>query len=50
MAAIPFFRNMLLGDACYVALLFRGFALAERRFLVLCEPDSVGPKMFPRAV
>ncbi|HZR05684.1 MAG TPA: DUF6580 family putative transport protein [Candidatus Udaeobacter sp.] len=49
-AAIPFFRNMLLGDACYVALLIGGFALAERRFLVLREPDSVGPKMFPRAV
>jgi hypothetical protein len=49
-AAIPFFRNMLLGDACYVALSFGGFALAERTFLVLREPDSVGPKMFPRAV
>jgi hypothetical protein len=49
-AAIPFFRNMLLSDACYVALLFGGFALAERRFLFLREPDSVGPKMFPRAV
>lgn len=49
-AAIPFFRNMLVGDACYVALLFGGFALAEKRFLVLREPDSVGPKVFPRAV
>lgn len=30
--ALPFFRNTLLGDAFYVALLFGGFALAERRF------------------
>ena len=29
-AAIPFFRNSLVGDACYVALLFGGFALVER--------------------
>jgi hypothetical protein len=31
-AALPFFRNSLLGDAFYTALLFGGFALAERRF------------------
>jgi hypothetical protein len=49
-AAIPFFRNMLLGDAGYVALLFGGFALAEKRFLVLREADSMMPKVFPRAV
>lgn len=49
-AAIPFFRNMLLGDAGYVALLFGGFALAEKQFVVLREPDSVMPKVFPRAV
>jgi hypothetical protein len=48
-AAIPFFRNMLLGDACYVALLFGGFALAEKRFVVLREPESVAPKILPRA-
>lgn len=30
-AALPFFRNTLLGDAFYSALLFGGFALAERR-------------------
>ena len=29
-AAIPFFRNSLIGDGCYVALLFGGFALVER--------------------
>jgi len=29
-AAIPFFRNSLAGDVCYVALLFGGFALVER--------------------
>jgi hypothetical protein len=46
-AAIPFFRNMLLGDACYVVLLFGGFALAEKRFVVLREPDSVVPKILP---
>ena len=31
-AGIPFFRNTLLGDAFYSALLFGGFALAERKF------------------
>jgi len=34
-AALPFFGNSLLGDACYAALLFGGFALAERRFSAL---------------
>lgn len=29
-AAIPFFRNTLIGDAAYVALLFGGYALLER--------------------
>ncbi len=29
-AAIPFFRNTLIGDAVYVALLFGGFALLQR--------------------
>jgi hypothetical protein len=29
-AGIPFFGNTLLGDACYAALFFGGFALAER--------------------
>jgi hypothetical protein len=31
-AALPFFRNALLGDAVYGALLFGGLALAEARF------------------
>lgn len=31
-AAIPFFRNELAGDAFYGLLLFGGFALMERRF------------------
>lgn len=31
-AAIPFFHWALLGDACYVTVLFGGFALAEKRF------------------
>lgn len=29
-AAIPFFRNTLIGDAAYTALLFGGFALLQR--------------------
>ena len=37
-AAIPFFRNTLLGDAFYTALLFSVVALAEKRFAVLREP------------
>lgn len=36
-AAIPFFRNTLLGDAFYAAALFGSFALAERRFPALRE-------------
>lgn len=31
-AALPFFRNSLLGDLFYNTLLFGGFAIAERRF------------------
>jgi hypothetical protein len=34
-AAIPFFRNTLLSDAIYNAILFGGFALAEARFPLL---------------
>lgn len=30
-AALPFFHNTLLGDAFYTAVLFGGFALAERK-------------------
>lgn len=40
-AAIPFFRNMLLGNLLYSALLFGGFALAENRFIRLREPAVV---------
>jgi hypothetical protein len=34
-AAIPFFQNTLAGDLVFAALLFGGFALAERRVPVL---------------
>src|ERR1700674_1810842 len=37
-AALPLFWNTLAGDAFYVALLFGGMALAERRFPSLREP------------
>src|SRR5438128_711996 len=36
-AAIPFFQNTLMGDALYTAVLFGGFALAEKSFPVLRE-------------
>src|SRR5215813_3547980 len=36
-AAIPFFQNTLAGDALYTAVLFGGFALAERCFPILSE-------------
>jgi len=38
-AAIPFFQNTLVGDALYVAVLFGGFALAEKLFPILRERD-----------
>jgi hypothetical protein len=41
-AALPFFRNMLLADAFYCAVLFGGLALAEKRFPRLREPQLVG--------
>jgi len=34
-AAVPFFRNTLLGDAMYTLVLFGGFALAQRYFSAL---------------
>jgi hypothetical protein len=37
LAAIPFFQNTLMGDALYTAVLFGGFALAERQFPILHE-------------
>jgi hypothetical protein len=42
-AAIPFFRNTLLGDATYTALLFGGFHLLEQRFVALIDrPLALG--------
>jgi len=37
-AAIPFFQNTLAGDLFFTALLFGGFALAERLFPALRRP------------
>ncbi len=41
-AAIPFFRNMLLGNVLYTALLFGGFGLAQRVFSGLRDDAIVG--------
>jgi len=38
-AGVPFFWNTLAGDAGYAALLFGGFAFAERFFPALREPS-----------
>jgi ABC-type multidrug transport system fused ATPase/permease subunit len=40
-AAIPYFGNTIAGDAFYAALLFGGFALAERHFRVLRPPHTI---------
>jgi len=40
-AAIPFFRNSLLGDLAYVALLFGGMHLLEARFAGLRAPAAL---------
>jgi hypothetical protein len=37
-AAIPFFRNSLIGDITFVAVLFGGFAVLQRFFVSLREP------------
>jgi len=37
-AAIPFFRNSLIGDITCVAVLFGGFAVLQRFFVSLREP------------
>src|SRR5438270_2625742 len=42
-AAIPFFQNTLVGDALYTAVLFGGFALAERWIPALREPTTLQP-------
>ena len=36
-AAIPFFRNTLAGDLFFTAVLFGGFALAQKRWPILAE-------------
>ena len=41
-AAIPFFQNTLAGDLVYTALLFGGFAFAEKKFPALREPTAAG--------
>jgi hypothetical protein len=41
--AIPFFQNAVLGDMVYCAVLFGGFALAERRLPLLRELPSARP-------
>jgi hypothetical protein len=42
-AALPFFRNTVLGDAMYAVALFGGLALAERGFPALRDPLCVAP-------
>ena len=39
-AAIPFFRNTLISDLLYSALLFGGLALAEKRWPILAESGN----------
>jgi hypothetical protein len=41
-AALPFFRNTLLGDVFYSAVLFGGFHVLERHFAVLRAPVALG--------
>ena len=40
-AAIPFFRNSVIGDMAFAALLFSGFAFLERRLPSLREETGV---------
>jgi hypothetical protein len=40
-AAIPFYQNSLLSDAVFTAILFGGWALAERRFPQLVEAGTL---------
>lgn len=42
-AAIPFFRNTLAGDAFYTVVLFGGFALAQSLLPALREPVATAP-------
>ena len=39
-AALPFFQNTVLGDLFYTAVLFGGFAWAERRFHALSDAQQ----------
>jgi hypothetical protein len=48
-AAIPFLRNMLLGDALYTAILFGGFRLLEARFAALRNPANPANPAHPAA-
>lgn len=41
-AALPFFRNALLGDLTYATVLFGAWALAESRFLALRPTPTLG--------
>ncbi len=43
-AAVPFFRNTLAGDALCAAVLFSGLALAEKWFPSMREPAPVGTR------
>lgn len=48
-AAVPFFRNTLLGDLAFTAALFGGFALLERRFPALQDARLSGSfSLLPR--
>ncbi len=42
LAALPFFRNTVLGDLSYVVFLFGGFALLERYLPALGEDHRLG--------
>ena len=48
-AAIPFFRNTLMGNAIYTLVLFGGFALAQAYLPVLrAEPVAIPPHVYLR--
>jgi hypothetical protein len=44
-AAIPFFRNSLIGDGAFVVMLFGGFAILERSFASLKEEQNQLPAL-----
>ena len=43
LAGLPYLRNTLVGDTLYTAVLFGGFALAERHIPALAEAGSSAP-------